>query len=96
MNFFVRKFCNFFTFNFCYYLISMFFLLLKQLSNKKKIVFQEGVYKKNLNLVGGYSCWGGGSSKNLFKGGRAVSKGVERLSERVGISKDTMRALSCM
>ena len=66
MNFFVRKFCNFFTFNFCYYLISMFFLLLKQLSNKKKIVFQEGVYKKNLNLVGGLLLLGRGVFKKSF------------------------------
>ena len=85
MNFFVRKFCNFFTFNFCYYLISMFFLLLKQLSNKKKIVFQEGVYKKNLNLVGGATPVGEGGLQKIFlkgeelpqKGWRGFRRGLE-------------------
>ena len=60
MNFFVRKYCNFLL---CCCLISLFFMLLKQLSNAKKNCFS----RKRLQEKSQFSGWATAGEERLQK-----------------------------
>ena len=86
------KMFNCFTFNVYYCLFSIFFMmLLKQLSNIKKIVLKWRGLQKKSQLSGGFS-WRMGAPKKLRGGG--YSKGMDVFLEGgFRNSKETMSSL---